>query len=633
MMNWFFDIPGTALLVLILVLFVTKRDHQVSEATPFYLATTLLALASTLLDIFCALWSSYPFTYSSRYPIWVSALANYLYFITHNLTFTFLFLAIVAACRIRLTPSLCVWQAGTPILLICLLLLANPLTGWVFTIDQGSGIYSRGPFSIVTYLIASSYLIGIFGLISTHKRRLTPRKTRIVFGVLLLIIVGALTQFFLPLLLIENYAEDLAFLIVFVTLNRPEEVKDWSSGLFNSHAFQHRTEDNQDEGQPFSLVLVTIKDFTLLRDATGVTQFDHLIRMIARELEGYTHNAYRLDDDVFCLWFPSHKAMVESGVVTGLYHRLSKPWDVDGDRLQVRMHMLALDIPGAIANISALKDVVVAMRFCPKSKPVFILKDLDLPGASRWIKLDRISYTCTKKEGMDVVYQPVWSVVQKKFVSAEALIRFRDPAIGSVRPDELVAVAESNGSIARLDALAREITLEFFQKHQDLIPSIHVNISMAECMQPKVVKSLIESVRKAGIDPSRFGLELTETLSAFMPAVVKENLRTLSSSGFHLYLDDFGVGQANMAQLMTTDFQVVKMDKGFMRSEKGSLWRESIIGMLKKLGYVVLVEGVETKEDAERVVAEGADLIQGYYYSKPLSEDDLVSLLQKQGTL
>ena len=152
---------------------------------------------------------------------------------------------------------------------------------------------------------------------------------------------------------------------------------------------------------------------------------------------------------------------------------------------------------------------------------------------------------------------------------------------------------------------------------------------MAECMQEQVVRDIIRSTSSLGIRRERFGLELTETASAYLPAVAKSNLLKLASAGFRLYLDDFGQGQANLDHLIMLPFSVVKLDRSFVTNPMGKKVRANTISLVKRLGMKALIEGVETKEEAEAVIADGVDYIQGFYYSKPLSKDKFLAFLQE----
>jgi EAL domain-containing protein (putative c-di-GMP-specific phosphodiesterase class I) len=151
---------------------------------------------------------------------------------------------------------------------------------------------------------------------------------------------------------------------------------------------------------------------------------------------------------------------------------------------------------------------------------------------------------------------------------------------------------------------------------------------MAECMQEEVIRDIIRSTSILGIKRDRFCLELTETASAYLPAVAKNNLQKLASAGFHLYLDDFGQGQANLDHLIMLPFSVVKLDRSFVINPMGEKLRANTISLVKRLGMKALIEGVETKEEAEAVIADGVDYIQGFYYSKPLSKDQFLAFLR-----
>ena len=134
-----------------------------------------------------------------------------------------------------------------------------------------------------------------------------------------------------------------------------------------------------------------------------------------------------------------------------------------------------------------------------------------------------------------------------------------------------------------------------------------------------------------GVDPSRVNVEITETSASFSQQVIEQNVRELAEAGVALSLDDFGTGYSNLTRMLALPFSLIKFDKSFVDRLDDELTRAVFadsVRMMKGVGKNVLVEGVETREQFEAVAAMGVDYIQGYYFAKPMPQDDFIEFLQ-----
>ena len=627
MCNWILDLVGLALLLLVVFLYACKPRNQIHMHRLLPLLI-LFAFLSTASDLFYALWENHLLWFHAHVPLWVNIANNYLYFLFHlpSIAIYSLYLLELNHARDAEDPVPKLFWA--PLAVLGSFLLLNPLTSWFFHVDA-DGMYHSGPLRYLWYVGVAGYVIHGYYLLlkeqDAHMRK--PLVAQTFF--LTLAVIGTLIQFFHPSFLVENYTIDLSIFVSFVSLSRLEDVTEWNTGLFNRDIFTLWCERDFKHHTPFTLVLVHMKDWKLLNESLGDHAFHCLEKEIATYLTSFSRWVYTVRDDVYALWFADHATMVQSEVVRTLNERSKQPWSIDGEQIGLRLQMLVADSPRDFRSLAQLQDILIALGLQHASKTVMNLKlDLQLEEARKQKLLDILSRKCSEENGLEVVYQPVWDVKARRFISAEALVRLTDPVLGKVRPDELIAVAERNGSIVRIDACVRKIVQQLLLSNDLSGFPIHVNLSMAECMQEQVVRDIIRSTSSLGIRRERFGLELTETASAYLPAVAKSNLLKLASAGFRLYLDDFGQGQANLDHLIMLPFSVVKLDRSFVTNPMGEKLRANTISLVKRLGMKALIEGVETKEEAEAVIADGVDYIQGFYYSKPLSKDQFLAFLR-----
>ena len=156
--------------------------------------------------------------------------------------------------------------------------------------------------------------------------------------------------------------------------------------------------------------------------------------------------------------------------------------------------------------------------------------------------------------------------------------------------------------------------------------------NLARCMQKDLTEKVLYYLKKYHLRPEQINLEITETAANTAQDIVEENIKNLSEEGIYFSLDDYGTGYSNISRIMSIPFRIVKLDKSLadrVDDPKIKIVLKNTIRMLKEIGMEIVVEGVETKETLEKFTEMECDLIQGYYFSKPLPEQQFVEFIQK----
>lgn len=242
------------------------------------------------------------------------------------------------------------------------------------------------------------------------------------------------------------------------------------------------------------------------------------------------------------------------------------------------------------------------------------------------------------KEQFKVYYQPVIDTKTGKIASAEALIRWIHPDKGFISPALFIPALEENGHISELDFYVLKKVWQFINdrcENNKFVVPISVNLSWMdfydEIMMEKILKEMDRFRENGREHVARF--EITETSYA----AIRENrsgiLESLRIKNAKILLDDFGSGFSSFGMLQDYDFDILKIDMSFIRkigeNPKTKSIVHSIIGMAHEIGIKTVAEGVETEEQVSFLRQSGCDYIQGYYYSKPLPEEEFVEFLEK----
>ncbi|MDE7327430.1 MAG: EAL domain-containing protein [Lachnospiraceae bacterium] len=241
--------------------------------------------------------------------------------------------------------------------------------------------------------------------------------------------------------------------------------------------------------------------------------------------------------------------------------------------------------------------------------------------------------TAVSERQFCIYLQPKYSIAKDEIIGAEALVRWLHPERGMIYPDQFIPIIEENGFIKRLDYYIWEEACRFIKRCEAAGINdcpISVNVSRIHLRDNECIGVLSDMIKDYSIPKRLLELEITETADDQQISIKALQLK---EEGFTLLMDDFGSGYSSLNILLETPFDVIKLDRKFiinmMVSSKGRLILEQIISMADKLKLDVLAEGVETRDQVELLQNIGCDQVQGFYYAKPMPEEDFYNLLVK----
>lgn len=237
-----------------------------------------------------------------------------------------------------------------------------------------------------------------------------------------------------------------------------------------------------------------------------------------------------------------------------------------------------------------------------------------------------------------VFYQPKYNITgeEPRLSSAEALIRWFHPELGMVSPGKFIPLFEENGLIQKLDRYVwKEAAAQikrWKEKYQRTIP-VSVNVSRIDIYDPALEEELLDIVSSNGLEPHEYLLEITESAYTDNSKQIVEKVQRLREQGFRVEMDDFGSGYSSLNMLADLPIDALKLDMRFVRniteSSKDLRLVDLIIDIAKFLGVPVISEGVETEMQYRLLKKAGCDIIQGYYFSKPVPEEEFCRLIER----
>ena len=419
---------------------------------------------------------------------------------------------------------------------------------------------------------------------------------------------------------------------------------DTLTGLPNRNYFEtefsNLAEGSFSSGEGFTMALIDINDFTQINDTYGYSIGDSVLCDFADILRGYseyTHHVSRLSGDEYIIIFKNNLSTWSAHeLCQKLVDKCATISIQNGERLGLNLSMGLAVFPkdgGALDDL--MQSVYSAMQVGKQKKHIgssCVLYNSAIE-RERYREKDIRSAlkSALKSHSFDLAFQPVMCNQSKSFVGSEALFRWPDMD-GKWGIQEVIDVAENSGLILDLGEQVIEMAFAKISRLCDLGINkwVAINISPLQFQFQDVPQILSKALIKYNVEPSMIVVEVTENIFLENINRVADILSQLSKMGITIAIDDFGSGYSSLRYVQMLPIDKIKIDKAFIDNVGSSIESQGIvkavINMSHSMGYKVVAEGVETEEQLEALKNMDCDYIQGYYFSKPVSFDDLIQL-------
>ncbi len=414
---------------------------------------------------------------------------------------------------------------------------------------------------------------------------------------------------------------------------------DWLTGIYNRNAFAKYVKEMliKNHDKQYVLIYWNIEHFKIINDIFGAEMGDALLKDIAKTLKKLTDECSgicgRLGADNFACCFPydnfeietilentkrnlpSASIQYEINIGAGIYviDDISLPVSTMCDRASIALNT----IKGSYLRRYAFYDDRLREKMLDEQE---IFTEMETALA----------------EGQFCIYfQPQYSAERSEPIAAEALVRWIHPKRGMISPAAFVPQFENNGFITKLDYFVWEETCRFLSRRiaagKTVMP-VSVNISRINFYDEDLCDKIINVVKKYSLKPELLHLEITESAYNENPEQLMGAMLRLQKEGFLIAMDDFGSGYSSLNMLKDLPVNILKIDMKFVsdieKNERAGSVLTSVVRMAKWLEMRVIAEGVETKGEKDFLSSIGCDVIQGYYYSKPLPVGEYEKLIE-----
>lgn len=414
---------------------------------------------------------------------------------------------------------------------------------------------------------------------------------------------------------------------------------DWMTDEYSRSGFMAKAKNVIDDAgdEPISVVYTNVKGFKAINDLLGSFCGDMIIFAEREYLTRYLQPLLlaRLESDHFVM-IVRDEVLAEENLQDLCY----QVYEEESKRLPYLIRLGIYPIKDKNKRIQNMIDQAkLAEKSLAESSVVpyaYCNDKLSRDYRNKQILVSELDKALAGDE-FKTYYQPIVDAKTGKIVSAEALIRWKHVKKGLISPGMFVPVFEEEGLISKLDSFMVDRVLRFNMKRQrrgkKVVPCA-VNLSRIDFFDVSILNLIKKKIRRQENCREMIKLEVTESAYAVLEGDAITFLEEMRSLGLSILLDDFGSGMSSLSTLGSFDFDTIKLDMEFISkigwSKKAEAIIKNTIALSHDIGAKVVAEGVETKEQLKFLKKSGCDMIQGYYFYKPMPEEEFTEILDKE---
>ncbi|MGN1389914.1 MAG: EAL domain-containing protein, partial [Bulleidia sp.] len=431
--------------------------------------------------------------------------------------------------------------------------------------------------------------------------------------------------------------QTLSCLYCFFTVEDDSRFRDTETGLLSRYALLRFVRPFYDAPYQTWLLALDIRNSSYYQMTLGSTVWAGILHAMGSWLHSFSRDGlrcFRSEHGQFIIVMPGESRESAEQFAGKIREKFSGSWIFENTTAAITPSIRLASIPDQIRDEKQLLLFMsaISQQVIGGDNPV-VFTDV-LQQQERQLEVEQALLRGISNHSFRVFYQPIYDTRTGRFRSAEALVRLHDEKLGNISPEEFIRVAEQTGLINTIGEMVFEEVCRFLSESDVLklgIRFLEVNLSTVQCMDDHLAETFRSIVDRYHVDPHRINLEITESAVIYNESVMINSIRKLQQEGFSFSLDDFGTGNASYAYIAKYPFRLIKIDKSFLwESEKDPVRNVIFLNMLsliRGLERRSVAEGVETEKQKQMLIQRGTDYLQGYYFSKPLPEDQFLDYI------
>ena len=642
--NYYFDICAICILVTIAIVSLSRRWVPAYKQRAYamlycaVLAATLSERVETYLQMNPSKAPWYPFVEMGMGSV---------YFIAHLGSGFFYLLYIYSVLDIfldfRSLKDFVFFYLGYLIGIV--LVIINFFVPVLFYYDE-NGLYHRGDYIGVYYILAAYYLIFGFAMMVRNRNLMRLRTKAVVYSYIFFVAAGITIQYHYPTILIENFLVTISITLVYITLQNPSEMVDEALNILNRRAFLEGLELKTGRKSSNHTIFVTVDNIGVLSDEIGYMQAQSVLKKIAvylkrvggRELQVQTF-AYRYSENVFAITVHADDIKRAEALMEIIAKRLRKPWTFSNMAIRVEGHCFIMNYPRHYENVPDLmsKIEMIIEDIGNNPEPIVKVDDIDFYERKKSMDYDVMARNNLDTRLAVIKFQPMLSKIYKINYSADVNCFLVDAEGNEI--DMRGKVPDIKVTQALLDTdeyvLRRACRALAFWNGGDKNGKYRaiVRMSQGEISRNDFIRRIKKIAREERAEISWISFKLSETTVATMNATAERNLRLLKDINCYIIIANFGSGYGDLQKILTLPVTQVNIERDIIAqsiaSKQMKMVTQGIVNLFHDISIFVGASSISSEE--EKLMAEelGCDFLIGDYLGKPMKDSSFVKFIDE----
>lgn len=610
-----------------------ERQVAMTRRRMLFTRSLLLSMCSIVVNVICVKSLENP----GLLPVWLNISLNTLYFLLSVFMCSFLAYLLFDATLEHVYDKHCLARAKIMLKIVTgiavIILVLNLFTGILFYFDE-NGLYQRGVLNKMLYILPIVELVFLGVCYYRNRASVGTRMVYVMRSIPPLIILLVLLQFNFPNVLLNGTLSATVSLIIFIAFRTSTEEWDNLTGAGSRGAFMSELLLRSASKQSVHFVQVTPLSMSEVNLQYSYTVGDALLYEISNYLRKTFPQGrlFRTASVTFTLMLPYDKDEDADRVLEQISSRLNEEWVLGEIKTQVSFAVSEMRSSQLAEKPSEVVEQLEYTHVLAKENRNIVRFDNSV--RSRMVRrshLIELIQRSIEQGRFQVWYQPIRCCHHDVFCSAEALLRLNEEDGSPVPPNVFIPLAEETGLICELTWIVLENVCELLSTGKTELHSVSVNLSMQQLLDPDLPLKIRKYLDKYGVEAERLKLEITERFVLNDAEYARCLLEELRAIGVSVVMDDFGTGYSNLSSVLQYPFSQVKLDRSLIdtipENAQATMMVDALMQLFHNMNMIVVAEGVEEKVQADYLTGHGVDMIQGYYYARPMPREKLIKFL------
>lgn len=515
-----------------------------------------------------------------------------------------------------------------------LIVVLNLWFNIIFTFDEELNLV-HGFFWIICYVQVGVVAAILYGSMIICKSRTVTQFKNVIIAVIPMVAFIVAFRIIFPQILFEGMAGAATALILMLKFQTYSQELDVATRLGNLQSLVNSLEKYSEKQMSLQIIMLSVRNFSDVNSNYGYERGNRILFKIAYWLEEYFDDSvqlFRYGAASFIALIPIESCQNNKKTVHDLLSVFPKLWGDGKRKIFLSSFCVDLTCTGKYTATRVIEELDYARKKVKYSDRNHMHFDELIYGSLQHRK-SVIKYLdkAIDERRFEIWFQPILCVENKKFCSAEALIRLKNMDGKYVDTEEMVSIAEETGQMTAINEIVLDKVCKFLGENKDApIKNISYNLTLSQLRNEDFCDSIERKSKEYNFDRTLLGLEITERMVISEDKTVKQNLEKLKEAGHIFLLDDFGTGYSNFLGVIKHPLDKIKIDKSLIMedSENNRHMVKMLIDLFHRNGQMVVAEGIETGKQRDFLIESGADFLQGYFYSRPLSMENYLEFLK-----